>query len=164
MLTQKQRELLERRRKQVNDNKAQSVRKLSEYSDHITNYISSAEELHYYQALGLEEAYITRYALIRSIDFNMPDVFGRTNRERISDGLSPVAFAGTQISFTLHHIGQKFTSPFAELIREIEHAQSEEFSFLHPNGCKKGWRNERTTTEFDIQRREYWQRRVELDV
>ena len=49
------------------------------------------------------------------IDLTKEDDFGRTNLERMKQGLAPLDKDGNPIE--LHHVGQKMDSPLAELTR-----------------------------------------------
>ena len=73
------------------------------------------------------------------------DDMGRTNVQRIADGLSPVDANG--ISYELHHIGQNSDSPLAILTRS-EHRSSDNYKILHK------------LTESDVEHAEAWTKQV----
>lgn len=62
-----------------------------------------------------------RMALIREIDLDFVDEFGRTNLQRMKDGLAALDPATGQ-SYQLHHIGQKMDSTLS-ILTEAEHMQ-----------------------------------------
>ena len=100
------------------------------WSDEIIDAIGSWEEYEIYKNAGLVEAEIGgKKCLIRSdIDWNQKDELGRTNKERVEQGLSPINKDGKKIE--LHHIGQHADSPLAELTQE-EHRGRGNDSVLH---------------------------------
>lgn len=62
-----------------------------------------------------------RMALIREIDLDFVDEFGRTNLQRMKDGLAALDPVTGQ-SYQLHHIGQKMDSTLS-ILTEAEHMQ-----------------------------------------
>lgn len=62
-----------------------------------------------------------RMALIREIDLDFVDEFGRTNLQRMKDGLAALDPATGQ-SYQLHHIGQRMDSTLS-ILTEAEHMQ-----------------------------------------
>lgn len=126
----------------------------STFSSHITNHITSVSELDIYLSLGLKEAFITRPCLITEIEPFVCDKIGTTNIQRMLKGLPPVNRAGSPC--TLHHIGQKYESPFAELFPEI-HNSSQHNQKLHPLCDKVSWRQNPGLEElFAKERKEHW--------
>lgn len=65
---------------------------------------------------------------MREIDWGACDSFGRTNAQRVLNGLAPLDATGTP--FELHHIGQKADSPLA-ILSWAEHHAGGNFSVLH---------------------------------
>lgn len=100
-----------------------------EWPDEIIDAISSWKEYEVLNKANLKLEYINgRPCLIRTdIDMDQTDAKGRTNRERMEQGLAPIGSDGKPIN--LHHIGQRADSPLAELT-ETEH--QENYSELHP--------------------------------
>ena len=125
--------------KQADDNNEQKgltqeqkdkIKEETGWSDEIIDAIGSMEEYQIYKDAGLIEAEIDgRKCLINpNIDMNQTDNFGRTNKERMEQGLAPLDKNGNPIE--LHHIGQKNDSPLAELTQE-QHRSKENYSILH---------------------------------
>ena len=120
-----------------------------DWPDEIIDAIGSWKEYEIYDKANLKVEYINgRPCLIRTdIDMEKTDVKGRTNRERMEQGLSPLDNNGRPIE--LHHIGQKADSPLAELTFE-EHHSDGNFSILHDasketevHGEGNNWKEER---------------------
>lgn len=126
------------------------------WSDEIIDAIGSMEEYQIYKDAGLIEAEIDgRKCLINpNIDMNQKDAFGRTNKERMEQGLAPLDKNGNPIE--LHHIGQKNDSPLAELTQE-QHRSKENYSILHDT--KKDSEIDRKA--FDNERENHWKARAE---
>jgi hypothetical protein len=116
---------------------------------------ASEEELQIYKEANLKEATINnREALIRSdIDYGAKDQFGRTNLERMEEGLAPLV-DGQPIE--LHHIGQEMDSPLAELTR-TEHRGEGNYSVLH-DAAKE---SEINRTLFNLEKEAHWKARAE---
>lgn len=137
------------------DEQKQLIKEETGWSNTIINAIGSWKEYAIYKNAGLVEAEIDgRKCLIRNdIDWNQKDAFGRTNKERSEQGLSPLNKAGKPIE--LHHIGQHVDSPLAELIQE-EHRGKGNDGILH----NKNVNSEIDRTAFANERSQHWQSRV----
>lgn len=88
-------------------------------------------------------------ALIRRIDPNFIDDFGRTNLQRMQQGLSALDPTGTP--YELHHIGQKMDSTLA-ILTKSEHMQGNNNSIWHVFGKA----SEIDRSVFGIQKNEFW--------
>ncbi len=119
------------------------------WSDEIIDAIGSMEEYEIYKNAGLVEAEINgKPCLIRTdIDMEQTDIKGRTNKERMGEGLAPLDKNGRPIE--LHHIGQKADSPLAELTMEEHHCSGND-TILHDknketevHGDGNNWQEER---------------------
>ncbi len=151
--------------KQADDNNEQKgltqeqkdkIKEETGWSDEIIDAIGSMEEYQIYKDAGLIEAEIDgRKCLINpNIDMDQKDAFGRTNKERMEQGLAPLDKNGNPIE--LHHIGQKNDSPLAELTQE-QHRSKENYSILHDT--KKDSEIDRKA--FDNERENHWKARAE---
>ena len=118
-----------------------------DWPDEIIDAISSWKEYEVLNKANLKLEYINgRPCLIRTdIDMEQKDAKGRTNRERMEQGLAPIGSDGKPIN--LHHIGQRADSPLAELT-ETEHQDN--YTDLHPyqgptevHGEGNNWQTER---------------------
>ncbi len=153
------REYYERSKEISKEERKQRVEGISPYSHRINVFIRTTKELQVYMDLNLTEAFITRQALIMDIDPYYCDESGETNIEKMLSGKSPIdSVTGDVID--LHHIGQEYDSPFAELPHSI-HELGGNYSVLHTT--KSSWRNDKelvklTTTEIS----NYWKMRGEM--
>lgn len=139
----------------LSDEQKQRIKEETCWSDEIIDSIGSWEEYEIYKKAGLVEAEIGgKKCLIRTdIDWNQKDAFGRTNKERAEQGLSPLDKNGKPIE--LHHIGQHADSPLAELTQE-EHRGKGNDGILH----NKNIDSEIDRTAFANERSQHWQARV----
>ncbi|HRZ82493.1 MAG TPA: HNH/ENDO VII family nuclease [Candidatus Hydrogenedentes bacterium] len=132
----------------------QEVKDASPYSDEVTDRIRSADELEVYKDAGLEEREVNGRTCLTdpNIDPNKKDDFGRTNLERMEQGLPPIGNDGKEMN--LHHIGQKPDSPLAEL-ENTDHRKNS--SVLHDREASEvdhgnSWAKERS---------DHWKARAE---
>lgn len=127
----------------------------SGWSDEIIKNIGSMEEYQIYKSAELVEREIGgKPCLVRKdLDLEQKDSFGRTNKERMEQGLAPLAPDGRP--YELHHIGQKPDSPLAELTMQ-EHRGKGNDTILHI----KTKESEIDREAFGNERSEHWQDRV----
>lgn len=139
----------------LSDAEKEKIERETGWSDEIIDAIGSMEEYEIYKKAGLQEAEINgRKCLIRGdIDWEQKDEMGRTNRERVQQGLSPYNKDGKVIE--LHHIGQHADSPLAELTQE-EHRGKENYHVLH----HKSGESEIDRAVFGVERAEHWENRA----
>ena len=137
------------------------INKASPYSDKITPYIRQYDELRLYNTLCLQESYITRPAIIRDIDFDLwISSEGCTNRELMKKGGSPYLFDSPEGKIQLHHIGQGYSAPFAELTV----AEHNENSCLLHNSHEDSWRRKPNLEKaFEKERAKHWKMRSAKD-
>lgn len=88
-------------------------------------------------------------ALIRPVDLNFVDDFGRTNLQRMQQGLAALDPSGT--AYELHHIGQKMDSTLA-ILTKAEHMQGGNNSIWHILGEA----SEINRSVFAVQKSEFW--------
>ncbi|MFD1955299.1 HNH/ENDO VII family nuclease [Paenibacillus thailandensis] len=114
------------------------------------------EEKQLYDQAGLEMKEVNgRDVLVRSdIDPNLTDARGRTNMERMEQGLAPIDESGQGIE--LHHIRQNPDGPLAELT-SAEHEGN--FKLLHPDLENP---SEIDRGEFAKVRSEHWKERAQM--
>lgn len=136
------------------------IAKETGWSREIINSIDNMDQYAIYKNAGLHEATIDgRKCLIKDIDMNYVDPkTGLTNRELMELGRSPYdAKTGERIE--LHHMGQKFDGPFAELCENSEHGDGND-GILHPNR-ENSWRNdEALDKQYQLERKSHWMNRV----
>lgn len=93
----------------------------------------SMDEYELYKKAGLQASKInSKWAFTRDIDWDFigDAEDGRTNAQRVMDGLAPLESTGKP--YELHHIGQKTDSPLA-ILTSSEHRSSETNKILHTN-------------------------------
>lgn len=131
------------------------LQKETNWSDSIVNAIDSVDEAQVYKDAGLKEAEIDgKVCLVREdIDLSLQDEYGRTNLDRMSEGLAPIREDGSKIE--LHHIGQKSDSPLAELTMQ-EHRGKGNDAILHD----KTKESEIDRSVFDGERQAHWEARA----
>lgn len=126
------------------------------YPDSVIDNIGSEEEKNIYENSGVTPKEVNeRDALVKNdIDLTKEDDFGRTNLERMKQGLAPLDKDGNPIE--LHHVGQKMDSPLAELMRN-EHRGKGNDTVLH----NKQKESEINREDFAKERAEHWKARAE---
>ena len=133
-------------------NEAALIQRESKLSlDFIKNF-HSMDEYNAYKSAKLYGDIVNRNpALIQNIDWDfVGDIEdGRTNAERVLDGLSPLGTDGK--SYELHHIGQKSDSPLA-VLTSSQHKKY--YSILHKNTGQE--MSEIDRTAFEKQRKAFW--------
>lgn len=127
----------------------------SPFSEAINTSIRTIAELQVYLDKGLTEALVNdRVVLIdETIDPDLKDDMGRTNLERMEQGLAPLDENGEP--YNLHHIGQDSNSPLAEL-KNKTHKEND--SVLHDSSMKE---SKIDRAEFAKERAEHWKARAE---
>lgn len=116
---------------------------------------ASLEEIEIYENANVELGEVNdREVLIRTdIDYEEKDLFGRTNLERMEQGLAPLC-EGKPIE--LHHIGQRMDSPLAEL-RVDEHRGAGNDGILHDKKIVSSI----DRVAFNLEKIEHWKTRAE---
>lgn len=142
-------------KKGLTQEEKEQIKEETGWSDEIIDAIGSMEEYEIYKEAGLQEAEINgKKCLIRNdIDPEQKDDFGRTNKERMADGLAPITKDGQTVE--LHHIGQKSDSPLAELTTS-EHRGKGNDTVLHD----KTKESEIDRNEFAKERESHWEARA----
>ena len=132
----------------------------SPYSPEINRSFSGYDEFSYLRSLGLKEAFVTRRALIKEIDPNLYITKKkRTNLQLMRQGQAPYVSDDENSYIVIHHIGQAYDAPFAELTA-AEHAQFGNNKRLH-NSTGNSWRNDSNKERaFMAERSAYWKKRA----
>lgn len=126
------------------------------WSREVVDAIGKKEEAEVYEKAGLKEVVVSdKKCLVRTdLDMDQEDEFGRTNKERMENGMAPISQGGEIVE--LHHIGQKQDSPLAELTT-TEHRRGGNDTILHD----KQKESEIDRVEFANERRQHWVDRAE---
>lgn len=133
-------------------NEVAKIQKESKYPLDVIKQFKSMEQYEICKTAGLTPKMVDgKTALIRNIDLDQVDEMGRTNLERMKQGLAAQDPSGQ--AYELHHIGQKTDSTLAILTKE-EHMQK---------GNNKIWHKLDKESEvhipennWDTQRKEMW--------
>lgn len=136
-------------------NEKENIEETSPFSDAINTVIKTIAELKVYLDAGLKEVIVNdRLVLIdTTIDPDLKDDMGRTNLERMEQGLAPLDENGE--SYNLHHIGQDSDAPLAEL-KNGTHKEND--GVLHDSSVKE---SKIDRAEFAKERAEHWKARAE---
>lgn len=144
----------------LTDEEKQKIKEETGWSDEIVDAIESMDQYEIYKNAGLHEEEINgRKCLVKDIDMDYVDPkTGMTNRERMKQGLSPID-AKTGEKIELHHMGQKFDAPFAELTETSEHGDGNHKT-LHTN-TEDSWRNDpEKDKEYRQEKKDHWMQRA----
>ena len=135
--------------------KKENICRETGWSRETVDMIRSKEESAIYMDAGLKEEEIAgKKCLVRmDLDMEQKDEFGRSNKERMENGMAPLSKDGEIIE--LHHIGQKQDSPLAELTTS-EHRKGGNDTILHD----KMKESEIDRVEFTRERKEHWENRA----
>lgn len=130
------------------------------WSDEIIDNIKNMDQYEILKNANLHEKMVNgRPCLCKNIDLDyVDDKTGLTNRELMEKGLSPYD-AKTGEKIVLHHLGQKYDSPFAELT-EKEHGDGNHGT-LHNNNIESWRRDEVLKKQYnDVDRPQHWKNRA----
>ncbi|MBQ9196752.1 MAG: HNH/ENDO VII family nuclease [Clostridia bacterium] len=132
-------------------NEAAFIQKQSGYPIDVIKGFKSLEQYEICQDAGLMPQMINgKIALIRDIDLNYIDDFGRTNLQRMQQGLSALD-SSTGQAYQLHHIGQEMNSTLA-ILTESEHMQGGNNLIWH----ELGEASQINRSVFAKQRSDFW--------
>lgn len=139
----------------LSEEEKSKIKEETGWSDDIIDAIGSMDEYNIYNEAGLQEAVIDgKRCLVRSdINMDQKDEFGRNNSERMKNGQPPIT--KNMETVELHHIGQKHSSPLAELTTK-EHRGVGNDTILHD----KQKESEIDRNAFKKERELHWQHRV----
>lgn len=127
--------------------------------DFIKNF-HSVDEYNVYKNSGLQIDKVNgKYALTQNINWDfIGDVNdGKTNAQRIADGLAPLDITGKP--YEIHHIGQEADSPFAILTSSQHHENN---SILHFNTGSSASRINRNV--FESEKDKFWKAFYEMSI
>lgn len=135
-------------------NQAALIQRQSGYPLDVIKQFQSMEQFEICQQAGLTPHMVNgQTALIRNIDLNYVDEFGRTNLERMKAGLSAIDPA-TEKSYQLHHIGQRTDSTLA-ILTEAEHMQGGNNTIWHDTSITSTVHG--PGNNWDAQRKAFWE-------
>lgn len=132
---------------------AATIQQKTKYPLDVIKAMGSSDEAIVYENAGLTAAKVGgRDALIRKIDWSLTDEFGRSNIDRVKNGLAPLASDGT--SYELHHVGQMVDSPLA-VLTAVEHRTGGNSGVLHAKEGP-GVHSELTNNQWAKEKIDFW--------
>lgn len=138
-------------------NEAALIQRESGYPLDVIKEFASMEQYEICKGAGLQTAMVNNHmALIRPIDLNYVDDSGRSNLERMRQGVAALD-PMTGESYQLHHIGQRMDSTLAVLTR-YEHMQGGNNTIWHVFGEETQIQSE----VFAVQRQKFWRETAEI--
>ena len=140
---------------------AATIQKESKYPLDVIKEFKSMEQYQICKDGGIYPKLVDgKTALIREIDLNQVDEFGRTNMQRIAEQLSPLDPDG--IPYELHHIGQKADSTLA-ILTKAEHRLGENNQIWHEVvEAGKGVHAQVSDAAWSMQKQAFWKAYVEI--
>lgn len=139
-------------------NEAALIQKQSRYPLDVIKQFSSMEQYQICQAAGLSPHMVNgNIALIRNIDLNFVDDMGRTNLQRMQQGLAVLDPTGQ--AYELHHIGQHANSTLA-ILTKAEHMQCGNNKIWHVLGEATEVHGAGNT--WDLQRQQFWKQLAKM--
>lgn len=135
----------------------------SPYSQAINEYISNYNEFYIYYTLKLKEAVVTRPSLIKDVDLDLWITSkNKTNKELMLSGNSPYAYDDEDGVIEIHHIGQNYDAPFAELTAK-EHLMYGNNKVFHVKDGESWRKDKRLSDAFKKERKKYWKMRAKKE-
>ncbi len=132
-------------------NEAATIQRESKYPLDVIKQFKTMDQYNICKDAGLVSKMVNgKAALVRPVDLNFIDDFGRTNVQRMQQGLSALDPATGQ-AYELHHIGQQMESTLA-VLSKAEHMQAGNNTIWHDIGKM----SEIQRKVFDIQRADFW--------
>lgn len=146
----------------LSDEEKKHIKEETGWSDEIVDCIQSMKQYEVYKQADLHEGEVNgRKCLMKNIDMDYRDPkTGKTNQELMADGKQPVdSKSGEKIE--LHHMGQDYNSPFAELAENSEHGDGKH-AILHVK-AGESWRQDPQLKNHynNVQRPNHWKERAE---
>lgn len=136
-------------------NQAAIIQRESKYPIDVIKQFSSMEQYEICKAAGLHPVTINgKTSLIRAIDLDYADELGRTNLQRMEQGLAAID-PDSGIAYELHHIGQKTDSTLA-ILTKSEHMQGGNNTIWHAFGQSSEVHNAANEALWNKQRQAYW--------
>lgn len=131
---------------------AAAIQMESGYPVDVIKQFSNMEQYNICKTAGLSPQMVNgNTALIRNIDLNFVDDMGRTNLQRMQQGLA--ALDPTGVPYELHHIGQHADSTLA-ILTKAEHMQGGNNKIWHILGEATEVHGAGNT--WDTQRQQFW--------
>jgi len=136
----------------ITTQQAAAIQMESQYPVDVIKQFTSMDQYNICKNAGLTPKMVNgQTALVRKIDLNFVDDMGRTNLERMKQGLAALDDTGT--AYELHHVGQKADSTLA-ILTKSEHMQGGNNTIWHELGSASEVHGAGNT--WDAQRQAFW--------
>ncbi|MBR3794414.1 MAG: hypothetical protein IKK34_00095 [Clostridia bacterium] len=136
-------------------NEAAAIQRESKYPLDVIKQFKSMEQYKICRNAGLTPVTVNgKTSLIRVIDLEYVDELGRTNLQRMKQGLAAID-SNSGVSYELHHIGQKTESTLA-ILTKAEHMQGGNNTIWHEFGVASEVHNSTTQSLWLAQKQTYW--------
>lgn len=134
---------------------AAAIQMESGYPVDVIKQFTSMDQYEICKAAGLRPVTVNgNTSLVRKIDLNYVDEMGRTNLQRMQQGLSAID-PDSGIAYELHHIGQKTDSTLA-ILTKAEHMQGGNNTIWHEFGAASEVHGTANVAAWDRQRQAFW--------
>ena len=136
-------------------NEAAAIQKESKYPLDVIKQFKSMEQYEICRDAGLKAITVNgKTSLVRAIDLDYVDDFGRTSLQRMKEGLAAID-PDSGLSYELHHIGQKTESTLA-ILTKAEHMQGGNNAIWHEFGVASEVHNAASQSVWLNQKQTYW--------
>lgn len=134
-------------------NQAAIIQRETHWPLSIIKYLNNMNQYQILKDANVDFSKVNNFAaLIRNIDLDQLDDYGRTNLQRMVQGLAPLDKDG--IAYELHHLGQSSDSPLVILTRQ-EHMQGGNHKLWHYNDHNVS-DNPSSNAEWNKIRQDFW--------
>ena len=142
-------------------NEAATIQRESKYPLDDIKQFKSMDQYEICKNAGLYPVTVNgKTSLVRAIDLDYVDDFGRTNLQRMKEGLAAID-PDSGLPYELHHIGQKTDSTLA-ILTKAEHMQGGNNSIWHEFGSASEVHNAANEALWNRQRQTYWRQLATL--
>ena len=136
-------------------NQAAAIQRESKYPLDVIKQFKTMEQYEICRDAGLKAVTVNgKTSLVRAIDLDYVDELGRTNLQRMKQGLAAID-PNSGVSYELHHIGQKTESTLA-ILTKAEHMQGGNNAIWHEFGIASEVHNASTQSMWLAQKQTYW--------
>ena len=142
-------------------NEAATIQRESKYPLDVIKQFKSMDQYEICKNAGLYPVTVNgKTSLVRAIDLDYVDDFGRTNLQRMKEGLAAID-PDSGLPYELHHIGQKTDSTLA-ILTKAEHMQGGNNSIWHEFGSASEVHSAANEVLWNRQRQTYWRQLATL--
>ena len=142
-------------------NEAATIQRESKYPLDVIKQFKSMDQYEICKNAGLYPVTVNgKTSLVRAIDLDYVDDFGRTNLQRMKEGLAAID-PDSGLPYELHHIGQKTDSTLA-ILTKAEHMQGGNNSIWHEFGSASAVHNAANEALWNRQRQTFWRQLATL--